>query len=189
MKYYTFIIACGLSASMHAQSFVNGSFENNSCTQKCGYNLVNSDINAQVKATTAFGSYEAIDILKAGCIIESIADGNVAIGIANNPSDPQNGEAISLELSESLKEGEEYEVTFKVHAITKYGPQGDLIIGTSASADAFGDEVYSAKTSANEWITITLKFKAAKDVKFITVKPVSGVKSWNVVDDFTIKSL
>lgn len=187
MKYYSLIIACGLSASVQAQSFINGSFEKTTASNSCGYNLSNSDINAQMTGTHAFGGYEAIDILREGCIISSIADGDFALGIANEPSNPSNGEAISLELSDALVENQEYQISFKVQAITKYGPQGNLLIGTSSTKDKFGSEVHNAVTKSGEWIEVSFIFVAGKDTKFITIKPVAGVKSWNIVDDFKLK--
>ncbi len=189
MKKYTLIIACLISLGTQAQSFVNGSFEKNSFTKSCGYNLSNSEINAALDGTVAFAEFEKVDILKAGCIIESVADGEVALGIANDPANPESGEAISLELTETLKEGEYYKISFKVMAITKYGPQGDLLIGSSPKADDFGVKAIKAISKEGEWATITFLLRAKKDDKFITIKPVAGVKSWNIIDDFKLEAL
>lgn len=189
MKKTILVIAGLISLGTQAQSFVNGSFEKNSHSGKCGYNLKNDEITSTVEGTHAFGGYEAVDILKAGCIIESVADGEVALGVANEPSNPDNGEAISLELTETLKEGKYYKISFKVMAITKYGPQGDLLIGSSSKANDFGVKANRTVSAAGKWGTITFIHTAEKDDKYITIKPVPGVKSWNIVDDFSIEAM
>lgn len=189
-KLFLFVFAgLGICGTVHSQTFLNGSFEKNSAGQSCGYNLPNADIDSKMNSTVAFGKYEAIDILIAGCIINDIADGNYALGIANEPSNPTNGEAFSLELSETLTENQQYEISFKVQAITKYGPQGNLLIGISSQNNTFGNEVFKAFSADGKWITSTFKFTATKDIKFITIKPEPGKKSWNIVDDFNIKKL
>lgn len=172
-----------------SQEFLNGSFEKNISKKGCGYNLTNTHINSQMESTYAFGKYEAIDILLAGCIIDSVADGTFALGIANEPSNPQNSEAFSLELSGPLTIGYTYQITFKVRSITKYGPQGNLLIGSSSSKDNFGKNIGTVTTEADKWISVTLEFYAENDDQFITIIPVAGIKSWNIVDDFSIKIL
>ena len=175
------------SKNSYGQQFLNGSFEKTSADESCHYNLSNSDVNSKMENTTAFGKYEAVDILMANCIIDNIADGKFAIGIANEPSSPKNSEAISLELSSPLVIGQTYKISFKVRSITKYGPQGDLNIGCSSSKNHFGTNISTVKTIADKWIDIQFEFYAENDDNFITVMPVSGVKSWNIVDDFVIK--
>jgi hypothetical protein len=183
------LASCFFYSSLNGQVFLNGSFEKNISKQSCGYNLTNTHINSQMQSTYAFGKYEAIDILISGCIIDSIPEGNFALGIANEPSTPLNGEAVSLELSSPLIIGSTYQISFKVRSITKYGPQGNMELGSSSSKNDFGKHIATATTVADKWTTITFDFYAENDDQYITIMPVTGIKSWNVVDDFTIKMI
>lgn len=172
------------STSLAAQSFLNGSFEVNSATEQCTYNISNSTYNQLMANSTAFGEYESLDIVQNGCYLDGIPDGSFSVSIANTPNDNQVGEAISLELAENLIIGESYTFTFQSIAMTDFGPQGNLLIGASTEASEFGVTLFDAATVEGVWNEYTVSFVAEEAVSYITVMPVPGISSWNSVDAF-----
>lgn len=170
------------------QSFLNGSFENNSSTSDCNYNISNTAFNGYFSNVTAFGQYEAIDIQVAGCYVPTIADGTFAVALANFPSDPVTGEAVALELSEPLVMGNSYAMSFEAYAMPDFGSdQGDLLIGASMNGTEGGTTVYTAATVYDTWTTFTFEFVAPNNATHMTVVPVTGISSWNSIDNFVIE--
>ena len=168
-----------------SQSFLNGSFETTTSTG-CNYNMNNATYNSLMPNSNAFGSYQALDIVVSGCYIPSVPDGIYAVNIANNPPNNIQGEAISLELSIPLIMGNSYTISFEALALTSFGPQGDLLIGASTTNSTFGAAIYTANTVNSGWITFTFTFVAPNNSSNITVMPVSGISSWNSIDNFVI---
>ena len=170
-----------------SQTFVNGSFENTTANS-CTYNISNSTFNNMMNNTLAFGSYQALDIQLANCYIPSVPNGNYAVGIANNPSNNSQGEAIALELTIPLVSGNQYSLSFDAYSITNFGPQGNLLLGSSDTGNNFGIEIYNANTISSQWTSFTFTFIAPNNGTHITVMPVSGISSWNSIDNFVIES-
>lgn len=181
----TFVLSAMVVCS---QTFLNGSFENNSSTNACNYNISNAVFNDYFSNVTAFGEYEAIDIQVAGCYVPIIADGTFAVGLANFPGDPSSGEAVALELSEPLVMGNSYAMSFEAYGMPEFSSeQGDLVIGASISGTEGGIAVYTAETVLDTWTTFTFEFVAPNNASHMTVVPVAGVSSWNSIDNFVIE--
>lgn len=171
-----------------AQTFLNGSFENTTSPNSCNYNMSNATFNSLMQNSIAFGTYEQLDIQVISCFIPSVPDGTYVVGIANNPGNNNVGEAISLELSAPLVSGSAYILSFEGYSNTEFGPQGNLLIGSSISSNSFGVEIYNATTVDSQWTSFNfLTFTAPNNGTFITVMPVAGISSWNMVDDFQIE--
>ena len=180
-----FVLSCFLC---EAQAFLNGSFENTTSPNSCNYNMTNATFNSFMQNTIAFGVYEQLDIQITSCFIPSVPNGTYVVGIANNPSNNTQGEAISLELSAPLVNGDAYILSFEGYSNTEFGPQGNLLIGSSNSSNNFGMEIYNATTVDSQWTSFSFTFTAPNNGTFITVMPVSGVNSWNMVDNFQIET-
>lgn len=174
------------SFNAQSQSILNGSFESTSASASCNYNISNATYNSAMNNSTAFGLYQQTDIVVSGCYIPSIPDGQFSVGIANNPSNNVEGEAISLELSAPLVIGNAYEISFQAYANTDFGPQGDLVIGVSTANNSLGTVIDTANTVIGTWTSFTVNFTATDNSTYITVAPVQGISSWNFVDDFSI---
>lgn len=187
MKTTLLFVGLSLSTFVQAQTIINGSFETNSASLGCTYNVSNAAYNGYISNSTAFGLYESIDIVVNGCFVNNIPDGNFAVSVANNPSNNIEGEAISLEMDMPLTIGNQYQISFQATAI-QYASvtQGDLLIGVSTSPNNFGDLVDTAITVENVWNNYTVTFTATSAATHITVMPIPGISSWNCIDAFSI---
>lgn len=189
MKYtfLLFVFSILTTKFVYSQNFVNGSFETTT-SSGCDYNLNKVSFNTKMSNTNAFGAYEQLDIVESGCFIPSIPDGIHAVSIANNPSNPNEGEAIALELTTPLTVGASYQIALDAIAITDFGPQGNLLIGASTSNASFGTTIYTVVTTTS-WTNFSFNFIAPNNSTHITVMPVSGISSWNSIDNFSLTSV
>lgn len=168
------------ATTISAQSFVNGSFESTTASMYCEYNLDNASFNSMMSSVIGYGVGEELDILIAGCYNPSIPDGVRAVGLAASPSDE-----ISIPVSPALVAGQSYSFTFRAYAEMSFRPRGDIQIGASTSASAFGTLIFTGVTNASAWRLFTVSFIAPNNATHITVRNiVDGVIHWNHVDDF-----
>lgn len=63
-----------ITNNMVAQTLINGSFESTSAPASRNYNVTNVTFNSYMPNCTAFGLYEAMDIVVSGCYVPSIPD-------------------------------------------------------------------------------------------------------------------
>lgn len=189
MKQKIILIIFTLSSIFcNSQTFLNGSFENTTSPNSCSYNNSNSTFNSLMNNTFAFGDYQLLDIVISNCFIPSVPDGIYSVSIANNPSNNVEGEAIALELSTPMITGNSYLLSFEAISLTSFGPQGNLLIGSSITNNNFGMEIYNATTIDGQWTSFSFTFVAPNNGTHITVMPVRNVSSWNSIDNFIIGS-
>lgn len=145
-----------------AQSVINGSFETNTASLTCNYNLSNNAFNGLVSNVTAYGVYEATDLVVNTCFVNNIPDGNFAVSLANNAgANWMQGEAISIELDVPLIIGTTYEISLEAAGIDYSSvTEGDLLIGVSTSPTDFGNLVDTAVTVLNIWNSYSFVFTA-----------------------------
>lgn len=177
------------------QSFLNGSFERNYVT-KCTYNQTDSEFNARIPYTHAFGNTyiggvregEA-DILTKGCYVDPV-DSNWCIGLASDYEIFTTSDAVSLELSEALTTGKYYEIRFYAYGNISFDTAlMPVMIGESVKKDDFGRALDTLMPVGGVWTQFSIPFMAGSPSKFITVKNLPGKNSWNQVDQFSIRML
>lgn len=187
MKSRLLLLSLLVATTLQSQTVLNGSFENTIAPPGCNYNISNATYTSYMMNSTAFGIYEAIDVVVNGCYVNNIPNGVFGVSLANDPTNNLYGEAISLALSAPLIIGSTYQIDFQATAV-QYSTvtQGDLWIGVSTSPSSFGTIVDTANTVENVWNTYSFTFTATSAATNITVMPVPGVSSWNCVDAFSI---
>jgi hypothetical protein len=168
-----------LTANLHAQDFINGSFENTT-SSGCDYNLSNSNFNAKMPNVYAFGAGNEVDIKRSGCYLNTISDGDIAIAVATE-------DAVALELSSALIMGESYSITFDAHPNSLLPTINNLQVGCSLANDIAGDIVYTTNLSGMDtWSTVTINFVAPNNGTFITLSGSST--GWTDLDNFIFSS-
>ncbi len=171
-------------AVVNGQEFLNGSFEKNG--NLCLINASTSVFNANVKNTHAYGKFRRPDIASSDCNYGAAQDGNWFIGLATNISGNIPTEAITLELTTLLEEGEQYSLTFFARARTA---ASNIELGQSVADSLTGQIFYtvSAATISKEWTEITVRFTALNSGKFISVRASNPTQNSGVwLDGFKI---
>lgn len=184
-----FVLASHASA---ANLVLNGSFEDTTAGSS-SYNLTNADFNALMNNATAFGG--GFDIAGQG-----------ELDIESNPGTyaPDSGfgrwhvslvqyDALSLNLSESLVAGQEYQLTFVALSNTNFtAGTGPLRFGTSSSATDFGSLAFStgAFSTVSQWQSFSTSFVASSNSDFLTIQGSQGeggANSWMFVDGVSLQ--
>lgn len=179
-KLFYFIIILLINNNLTGQTFLNGSFENN--TGNLGsdyYNLSNIQFNNLIDDCYSFSSNNSnLDLMSDNFYSSSGAQhGKWYIGVTNSDS-------LSLELSEYLIAGKEYKITFYDNSHEGIGST-NVIIGVSEFKDKFGTIIYQGgQTEFNTWRLRYFTFKAPFDAKFITVT--INNSNWAMIDNFCI---
>ncbi|CAN5366957.1 hypothetical protein BH09BAC5_BH09BAC5_12150 [soil metagenome] len=168
----------------NAQDFKNGSFEQNG--KLCLINTSTSVFNANVKNTRAFGSYHKPDIASNDCNYGTAKDGNWFVGIATNVNGGIRSEAITMELTEPLSQGQQYSLSFfaRYHAVA-----ANIEVGQSVSDSLAGQVFYtvSADHIGSDWIEFTIRFTAPNNGKYISVRAINPYQNSGVwLDNFKI---
>ena len=129
MKHFILFCAiCLLTFISKAQDFLNGDFEINTAVTD-QINLSNSSFNNFMPNSTAFGTFENLDIITSNTYCGVALSGNWFIALTGGGTD-----AITMELSEPLVAGEEYTISFWDRGCDafSYGPLS-VNIGVSSS--------------------------------------------------------
>jgi predicted RNA-binding protein with TRAM domain len=174
-----------------AQSFLNGSFENNSAVG-CNYNLSDDNFNLLIEHVTAFGMEFNLggyigecDLQTFGCFVNP-AEGDWCVGLATEDTE-ETGDAIALELSSPLTVGETYEVTLQAFGNTEFTDGFAIFeIGETVSDTSFGNMIYINQTTADEWTNYVFTFTATVPATHISARVFANQYAWMQVDDFTI---
>lgn len=168
--------------SINAQSFLNGSFENNISVGD-QVNTSNSAFNILVNNCYSFGSTPNLDLISTsgyGCS-SGPQHGDWYIGITGG------GDLLSLELDSNLIFGNEYTISFySRYCPGNFGGSYPVQIGLSDIYNNIGASIYTSNTPLNEWTINTFTFIAPNNGKFITVKLTGGWinSSWVNIDNF-----
>ena len=171
-------------AMANAQQFLNGSFEQNG--NLCLINTSTKVFNANVKSTYSFGRLGKPDIASNDCGNGQAKDGNWFVGLATNIQGGVKSEGMTLELSEPLSKGEQYSLTFWAR-MRSFAPNIEL--GQSV-ADSLGGQIFytvSAMTIGFDWTSVSVRFTAPNDGKYISVRVTNPNQNSGVwVDGFEI---
>lgn len=177
-KIYLFISICSAAAFSYGQGFINGSFESTTSVG-CDYNNNIPAFNSKMDNVVMFEGTET-DIHESGCYIPSVPDGVKAVGLANS-------DALNIELTEPLVEGENYNLTFSMFGNTSFGPLGTLEFGATDDELVMGAFLGTADVIfADTWEEKTLTFTAPNNSTHISVRNTDeGV--WHQIDAFSIE--
>lgn len=165
---------------------LNGSFEINNASVGVNYvNISNTVFNNLVPYCHSFGNY-GIDLITTDTWDGFAQQGDWYVGIEGSSID-----LFSMELSDSLIQGDTYQLVFYDNARESNHYTSCFVeIGLSEQKDDFGTLIYSTLTTAlyNEWRLQYYFFSAPNNGKFITVRsksPTSGA-CWVKIDNFCL---
>ena len=174
-----------LSFNLSAQTFLNGSFENNTAVADL-INLSNIDFNAAMSNTTAFGTTGNMDIITSTTWGGGSAqNGNWYVALTGFGTD-----MFAMELSTPLVIGASYTISFWDRSDVGFTPTA-ILVGVSNSSTAFGTTVYTAPVAptVNVWTQRTFTFVATTASQYITVQQSAGsTGNWAHVDNFVFEN-
>lgn len=179
-----------LSSKTFCQTFLNGSFENNTALTD-HINLTNSQYNNFMSNSTAFGDYNSggpngggMDIITSSLYCGAAQNNNWYVAMTSGGTD-----AISLELSSPLIAGSGYTITFYDRACNLYTLGSPVLIGVSDVSNSFGNLVYTAPDPIpNVWTQRIASFIAPINALYVTIK-CGGINSpapLTQIDNFEI---
>ncbi|HKR05206.1 MAG TPA: T9SS type A sorting domain-containing protein [Bacteroidia bacterium] len=170
----------------NGQAIINGDFENN--TDTCLINIDNATYNLNMYNSTAFGTFQNLDIVKNTCGYGPSQNGDYCIFIAVSNIDTNFQEAISFDLSSPLQAGISYTLTFFDRDINGFST-APIEIGVSSSNNTFGNFIGSipAGIIASAWTMRTLNFVSPINANYITVTVGGNItNSGNAIDNFQL---
>jgi len=185
MKIILLIVALAFCECIFSQSFLNGSYENNSASDDTT-NLSNMQFNSLMNDCYAFGWQGNLDIITspAYCYIAA-QDSNWYVALTGSGTD-----AFSMKLSTPLDSGQLYRISFYdkfCNDISLY-TSFPLQLGLSDSNDTFGNVIHtSPDTPVTHWTERIFTFIAPGNGQFITVRAGGNqYDTWVQVDNFSI---
>lgn len=95
-------------------------------------------------------------------------------------------DAITLELSEPMREGYRYAFQFFDKAGNPNARSSGLAIGLSDEPDRFGSHIFSTPKIDEDWLRHEAIFTAPVDGKYITVKIINPGFAWILLDNFSM---
>lgn len=166
--------------NINAQSFLNGSFENNSSGGVDQINMTNAAYNAMMANSVAFGTTGDMDILT-NATYGAPQDGTYYVALTGGGTD-----AFSLKLSTPMIAGASYTVSFYDRAYSF--PPFVFEIGLSTVDTNFGTNIYTAPSvpAVGVWTLHTFTFTAPNNGQYITVQGNATLSTWGLVDNFSI---
>ncbi|MBK8485178.1 MAG: T9SS type A sorting domain-containing protein [Saprospiraceae bacterium] len=178
-----------------SQSIINGDFELHNLS-KCELNQTDTDFNKKMPNVYAFGKtyiylkYQGeVDIQKKGCYVSPYS-GNWCIGLGSDYLTNKTSDAIALELTSALIQGNKYKLSFYILGNTTFSDSlGYLLVGESVTNSDFGKVIDSISPIAMTWKEINIEFIAQENSNFITIKNEVGINAWNQVDSFSISEI
>lgn len=185
MKQKLSIVFLFFAANVFSQSFLNGDFENTSAVQ-CEFNLANTAYSSKMHHSWAFGSGEEVDIQTFVCGYESPPSNNWFVSLSKD--NEGNCDAISLELSENLIAGNEYDISFFSSALTG---NAELQFGLSTGNQDFGELLFNSLPILNTWLQTTQTFTAPNNGKYITIRTncSANASGWDLIDNLQLTPL
>jgi len=177
-----------LPAVLFGQDFVNGGFEKNG--NNCIINASVEVFNANVKNTHAFGSFRKPDIASTNCGSGDAKEGNWFIGLATNVEKGVTSEAVTLELTQPLLKGNQYNLSFWTRGRGAISPNIEL--GLSNTDSSQGQVFYTVDASAigNDWRQVVIRFTAAEEGKYVSVRVNNNTSNCGVwLDGFKMSTV
>lgn len=191
--FYLFIIACYISNvnNLFGQTFLNGSFEINNGTVGNDYiDLTNNQFNNLLSNIQSFGSGTVnIDLISTDNWGGFAQNGYWYIGLQEEEGSI---DSISMELSDTIWQGEQYKLTFYNNArASSYYTSAYLQIGVSNHANEFGTLIYTTPNPAkiDKWTLQFVSFISPINAKYISVRPLHITESencWVKIDNFCL---
>ena len=185
MKLSLSILVIFLSVTAFSQSFLNGDFENTSAHQ-CEFNLANLAYSSKMHHSWAFGSGDEVDIQTFICGYDSPPSNEWFVSLSKDSEG--NCDAISMELSENLITGNDYQISYFSSALTG---NAELQFGLSADNQQFGDLLFNSLPTLNTWQQTTRTFIAPNSGKYITIRTncSASESGWDLLDDLQLSPL
>lgn len=190
MKYQIlFLFVLLLTTRARSQDFLNGDFEINTA----GFdqiNLANTTFNGFMSNTTAFGTFENMDIVTSNTYCGLAQNGAWFVCLTGGETD-----AITMELSSPLVAGQEYTLTFWDRGCIQFssGPLS-VKIGVSSSPTSVGTIVYTGPTPTESvWTQRTVTFIAPSSDIYISASLISSggggdTGFWTQIDNFAFST-
>ena len=176
MKKLMILILICYAWNTHAQQILNGSFEDNDLIE-CNYGLSNNGYNLMVANSTAFSTW-VVAMFDVNCPWDGgVQDGSWMVGLGGQDTLGNGPErtAISLELSDTLWEGEWYKLSFYLKKPLP-SPNGlnvfnnQVEIGLSEVPDEFGAHIFTSEFPDSIWTLQEVVFQAPPNIKHITCR-------------------
>ncbi len=173
----------GISNSVMAQAFLNGSFEINTAAA-CDYNMTNASFTTKMANSTAYGGGGELDIMQTTCPYGPSQFGTWFVGLAA-PSGIT--DAFTTMLSAPLVAGTSYTMSFYDKGDIACCPPGmPVIIGISTVAGAAGTAVYTGPIpTGGVWNLRCFTFVAPNNGQHISIST-AGPTRWSHVDHFVM---
>ena len=182
-KLYSLLIITACTLTANSQNLINGSFE--MTTGNCDINIDNNVFNSLMNNCYAFGTLGSnLDILNSdtiSCSYGIAQNGNYFVGIAYNGYK----EALSLSLDSNLISGNLYTLSFYNKKDTSW-TSNKLEIGYSMDSLSFGTLIDTVPAPNTGWHNVLLSFSPINNSKFITIRVVDSITSWNLIDNFSL---
>ncbi len=174
---------------LDGQVLRNGDFENNSA-DTCEWNLYNAQFNSLMDdvwgISTPVG--QEIDIQREPCSYEFVLNNDWFISLSNKfVANTWEYDAISMEISEPLVVGEEYEIRFWALASTLFNNESVAIeIGLSEDSLSVGEQIFRDYPPEDNWGVFTFSFTAPFAAQYLTAKVsiADNRNGWIFVDSF-----
>ncbi|MBL7942805.1 MAG: hypothetical protein JNM00_08570 [Flavobacteriales bacterium] len=176
------IILTVLVSDTHAQTILNGDFENNTA----GFdqiNLPNASYNSYMADNFAFGSYGDMDIISSATYCGLAQSGSWYVALTGGVTD-----AITMTLSTPLVAGETYTLTFWDRGCIGFSSSSPPVqIGVSDVNNSIGTIVYSAPSPVESvWTLRTATFVAPISGLYISAScATGGLSDWVQIDNFS----
>ncbi len=176
-----------IEGKINAQSFLNGSFETNTCPAGIDkINLTNVAYNGFMANSFSFGTWSGTGDMD---ILTQPTYGLAQQGLWYVALTGAGTDQISMTLNAPLVMGNPYTISFYDRGYSGFTPQ-PVEIGLSTVNNAYGTFMASTSVvpSIGVWTLRTISFVAPNNGQFITVRTAGAIGNWTQVDNFTFVS-
>ena len=187
-RLYFLFLLISFAPTIYGQTFLNGSFENNTVTN-CIIDIDNSTFDSVMTNVKGIGELQSLDIFYFNdCpLFNSAQSGNYFVSLENT-FDSTKSTAVSIKLSDTLQIGNPYSFCFFDRGLTL--GVGPIEIGICNNDSSFGSLIYTSPTADTAWTQRTVSFNAPLTGNYITARykhsppPYNGV----LIDNFHLCS-
>jgi len=169
-----------------SQTFLNGSFENNTAGVD-QINLSNPAFNSMMANTFAFGSYGDMDIITSGTYCGLAQSGAWYTALTGGATD-----AITMQLSTPLVSGTSYTITFWDKGCLGFSSSSPPVqLGVTNTIGTIGTPVFVGPIPTNgTWVQRTATFTAPANGLYLSVVLTTGsTGDWTQIDNFAFSSV
>ena len=175
-----------VSVPASANLLLNGDFENNSAGASL-FNMTNANFTATVDNATGFGSSEELDLVTSTDFGIAPQSGNWKVGMHQRSNLATNRDELSLDLSAPLTVGDSYDLSFYAAGLSS-NPLGQIEVGVSTAANAFGSLVFSATpTGSSAWDLFQTSFLAPIAATHLTFSVSPVFDGYAFIDNASLK--